>query len=53
MSEKEIIPVFKPYIGSDTIKSAVDALDLGWLGMGSYVKEFEEKLTEYLELPRE
>lgn len=46
-----MIPVFKPYIGSDTIKAAVDALDLGWLGMGSYVKEFEERLTTYLELP--
>lgn len=46
-------PVFKPYIGSDTIKAAVDALDLGWLGMGSYVKEFEEKLTSYLELSPE
>jgi dTDP-4-amino-4,6-dideoxygalactose transaminase len=46
-----MIPVFKPQIGSDTIKAAVDALDLGWLGMGSYVKEFEEKLTEFLELP--
>jgi dTDP-4-amino-4,6-dideoxygalactose transaminase len=45
-----MIPVFKPAIGSDTIKAAVDALDLGWLGMGSYVKEFEEKLTEFLEL---
>jgi dTDP-4-amino-4,6-dideoxygalactose transaminase len=45
------IPVFKPYIGSDTIKAAVDALDLGWLGMGSYVKEFEEELTKFLELP--
>lgn len=46
-----MIPVFKPYIGSDTIKAAVDALDLGWLGMGSYVKEFEERLTAFLELP--
>jgi len=50
---KKMIPVFRPYIGSDTIKGAVDALDLGWLGMGSYVNEFEEKLTEYLELPSE
>jgi len=48
-----MIPVFRPYIGSDTIKGAVDALDLGWLGMGSYVSEFEKKLTEYLELPAE
>jgi len=48
-----MIPVFKPYIGSDTIKASVDALDLGWLGMGSYVKDFEEKLTQYLELPEQ
>ena len=46
-----MIPVFKPAIGSDTTKAAVDALDLGWLGMGSYVREFEAALTGYLELP--
>lgn len=46
-----MIPVFKPHIGSETMKAAVDALDLGWLGMGSYVKEFEERLAAYLELP--
>ena len=40
----ERIPVFKPYIGIDTSKAAVDALDLGWLGMGSYVRDFEERL---------
>ena len=44
------IPVFKPYIGVDTAKAAMDALDLGWLGMGSYVKEFEENLAAYLGL---
>ena len=48
-----MIPVFKPYIGSDTIKAAVDALDLGWLGMGSYVNAFEEQLAQYLELPEQ
>ena len=46
----EPIPVFKPYIGVDTAKAAVDALDLGWLGMGSYVKEFEESLQRILDL---
>lgn len=46
-----MIPVFKPHIGSETVKAAVDALDLGWLGMGSYVKEFEERLAVYFELP--
>ena len=45
-----IIPVFKPYIGMDAAKAAIDALDLGWLGMGSYVKEFEEALETYLDL---
>ena len=46
-----MIPVFKPAIGSDTVKAAVDALDLGWLGMGSYVREFEAALSSYFELP--
>lgn len=46
-----MIPVFKPHIGSETMKAAVDALDLGWLGMGSYVKSFEEELARYLQLP--
>ena len=45
-----MIPVFKPQIDADTIKAAVDALHLGWLGMGSYVREFEEELAKLLEL---
>ena len=45
-----MIPVFKPAIDADTIKAAVDALHLGWLGMGSYVREFEEGLAKLLEL---
>lgn len=45
----ERIPVFKPYLGIDTRKAAVDALDLGWLGMGSYVQEFEVRLQAVLE----
>ncbi len=45
-----MIPIFKPYIGPDTITAATDALDLGWLGMGSYVKQFEEQLSAYLEI---
>lgn len=48
-----MIPVFKPYIGADTTKAAADALDLGWLGMGSYVKEFEEGLAAFLGLADE
>jgi dTDP-4-amino-4,6-dideoxygalactose transaminase len=42
--------VFKPHIGVETVKAAVDALEMGWLGMGSYVGDFETRLAEYLEL---
>lgn len=48
MNEK--IPVFKPHIGIETAKAATDALDLGWLGMGSCVGDFEARLADYLEL---
>lgn len=48
-----MIPVFKPAIGSDTTKAAVEALDLGWLGMGSYVRDFEAALTRAFEIPAE
>jgi dTDP-4-amino-4,6-dideoxygalactose transaminase len=44
------IPVFKPHIGSETTQAATEALEMGWLGMGSYVHEFEQGLTNYLEL---
>ena len=47
------IPLFKPYIGPDTIEAATGALAMGWLGMGSYVHEFETELSAYLELPAE
>ena len=46
-----LVPVFKPDIDASAIKAAVDALELGWLGMGSYVRDFEQALTEYLKVP--
>jgi len=45
-----MIPVFKPLIGEHEIRAATESLENGWLGMGSYVQEFEEKLGEYLDL---
>lgn len=42
------IPVFKPLIEDDEIRASRQALELGWLGMGSYVGDFEEALKEYL-----
>lgn len=39
------IPVFKPLIEKEEISAAVESLELGWLGMGSYVKQFEEAVA--------
>lgn len=44
------VPVFLPFVDSDTKKHLENALDVGWLGMGSFTKEFEEKISEYLGL---
>lgn len=41
------IPVFKPLIEAEEIEASRRALELGWLGMGSYVGEFEEQLKNY------
>jgi len=35
------IPVFKPLIEEEEMRACREALELGWLGMGSYVGEFE------------
>lgn len=45
-----MIPVFKPLLGEEEKEAAAAAIDLGWLGMGSYVDEFEQGLAELLEL---
>lgn len=44
------IPVFKPYIRDNEINAAVESLKLGWLGPGSYVKQFEEAISDLLEI---
>jgi dTDP-4-amino-4,6-dideoxygalactose transaminase len=44
----EQIPVFKPLIETEELNASTEALELGWLGMGSYVGEFEEGLKNYL-----
>jgi dTDP-4-amino-4,6-dideoxygalactose transaminase len=45
------VPVFKPLIETDEILAATGALEMGWLGMGSYVGHFEQALQDYLECP--
>lgn len=42
------IPVFKPLLTDDEINAAVESLKRGWLGMGSYVGDFEQKILEFL-----
>jgi dTDP-4-amino-4,6-dideoxygalactose transaminase len=44
----EKIPVFKPLIESEELSASTAALEMGWLGMGSYVGEFEEALKNIL-----
>jgi dTDP-4-amino-4,6-dideoxygalactose transaminase len=44
----ETIPVFKPLIEQEEFDASRSALELGWLGMGSYVGHFEEALKTYL-----
>src|SRR5215207_9710753 len=46
--DTERIPVFKPLIEPEEIAASTAALELGWLGMGSYVGQFEEALKNYL-----
>jgi len=46
----EKIPVFAPSIGEDTKKHLNEAIDIGWLGMGSASKEFEDRISDFLEL---
>ena len=44
------IQVFKPLIEKEEIAAAVESLELGWLGMGSYVKEFEDAVARVCQL---
>jgi dTDP-4-amino-4,6-dideoxygalactose transaminase len=44
------VPVFKPLLEQEESDAAIEALEMGWLGMGSYVQRFEERLVDYLEL---
>src|SRR3954447_19782127 len=45
----EPIPVFAPLLEAEELDAARAALEMGWLGMGSYVEEFDPKLAAVLE----
>ena len=44
------IPVFKPLIQKEEINAVVKSLEVGWLGMGSNVKEFESQIAKVCNL---
>jgi dTDP-4-amino-4,6-dideoxygalactose transaminase len=44
----EKIPVFKPLIGREELDATRRSLEMGWLGMGSYVGEFEKQLKDFI-----
>jgi len=44
-----MIPVFKPLIDDKEISASTEALEMGWLGMGSYVAEFEQAIKRFVE----
>ena len=46
----EKIPVFEPYIDKETLSHVEEILKIGWLGLGSATKEFEERISEFLNL---
>src|SRR5580692_11542180 len=45
---RQTIPLFKPLIEQEELDAARDALKLGWLGMGSYVAEFERQMAAFI-----
>ena len=44
--DSNVIPVFRPTIGEDTLKAVSDAFDVGWLGMGAGTAQFEQRISE-------
>lgn len=46
----ENIPVFQPTVDKDTIKHISKAIKIGWLGMGKTTMEFENQISNYLNL---
>lgn len=45
----EQIPVFKPLIEQEEFDAGRAALELGWLGMGSYVGAFEQGIKDFID----
>lgn len=52
LNQRKSIPVFKPLIEAEEIYSVQESLEVGWLGMGSYVNKFENKVREICQIDR-
>jgi dTDP-4-amino-4,6-dideoxygalactose transaminase len=51
MSEDpNVIPVFQPTIGEDTLDAVREAFDIGWLGMGATTAAFERGIADYIDV---
>jgi dTDP-4-amino-4,6-dideoxygalactose transaminase len=47
------LPVFQPYLGPEVRRAVSDALDAGWISIGTLTYTFEEELSSYLGLEQE
>jgi dTDP-4-amino-4,6-dideoxygalactose transaminase len=45
----QTIPMYKPLIGKEEIQAAREALEMGWLGMGSYVAKYEKAIKQFVQ----
>lgn len=43
-----MIPVQRPYLGTEELEAVGKVFDTRWLGLGGVTKEFEDKLREFL-----
>jgi dTDP-4-amino-4,6-dideoxygalactose transaminase len=46
--DANVIPVFQPHIGQDTLQAVSDAFDVGWLGMGAATRAFEDGIAAWI-----
>jgi dTDP-4-amino-4,6-dideoxygalactose transaminase len=46
-----MLPVFRPLINQDEIDASKEVLEVGWLGMGKNVGEFERAISLFIDAP--
>lgn len=48
MATKKVIPIARPCLGREELRNIEKVFDIHWLGMGSFVYEFEKRIEAYL-----